>query len=353
MIDNVNVDQSLLREAQLVREHLAGLESEAERKRVEYHQAIRRLHAAGMSMRDIADALDLSHQRVHQIVNEGGQMTSPSSQKSLVRRLMRRSGKECPPGAKSGEPGELLLERFYVDAREAMARAQEEAGALHHSYIGTEHLLLGLLRAEHSLAARLLTSVGAKLEHVRHSIELLVGRGESAHVPPLPVTPRLKKVLELARQEAKRLQSPHIRSEHLLLGLAREEGGLGARMLTELGVGCEHLRRRVDRAALACSFCGRSGLDAVHLIAGPNVYICERCVDQASRLATGDAPGSTHTSLSVAGQDETLTCSFCGKKRAEVDRLIAGPGARICTACLTLCREIDAEERATLNLDRA
>jgi hypothetical protein len=203
------------------------------------------------------------------------------------------------------------------------------------------------------VAARLLTAVGADLEQIRGSIEVLVGRGQDTRPPPLPVTPRLKKVLALARQEAKRLQSTHIRSEHLLLGLASEDGGLAARALAELGIGYEHLRRRVDRAALACSFCGRSGLDAMHLIAGPNVYICERCVDQAGRLAAGDALGLTQTSLSVMDQDQTVTCSFCGKRQANVDRLIAGPGARICTNCLTLCREIVAEERTTLNLDRA
>jgi hypothetical protein len=349
----MEVDDQLLWEAQTARQQLAGLESEVERKRQDYYQAIRRLHASGLSMRDIADTLSLSHQRVHQIVNGGGQMPTLTPQRNLVRRLMRRTGKECTPGGKPGESGGLLLERFYVDAREAMARAQEEAGTLHHSYIGTEHLLLGLLRAEHGLAARLLASVGADLGHVRHSIEVLVGRGESANAPPLPVTPRLKKVLELARQEAKRLHSPHIRSEHILLGLAREGGGLAARMLAELGVGYEHLRRRLDRAALACSFCGRSGLDAVHLVAGPNVYICERCTDNASRLATYEAPGPSRGPLSAVNQDPTATCSFCGKCRAEGSRMISGPGARICAECLILCREIEEEERATLNLDRA
>ena len=257
MIDSVDADHSLLREARTVREQLVNLESDVERTRVTYHQAIRRLHASGMSMREIADALDLSHQRVHQIVNGGGPMPASTPQRSLVRRLMRRSTKECPPGGKPGKPGGLLLDRFSVDAREAMVRAQEEAGALNHSYIGTEHLLLGVFRAEDGLGARLLASVGADLEHVRHSIEVLVGTGESAHAPPLPVTPRLKKVLELARQEAKRLHSTHVRSEHLLLGLAREGGGLAARMLAEFGVGYEHVRRRLERAALACSFCGR------------------------------------------------------------------------------------------------
>src|SRR5947209_20605461 len=121
----MDADHSLLRDARTVREQLAKLESDAERTRVAYYQAIRRLQASGMSMRDIADALDLSHQRVHQIVNGGGQMPASTAQRNLVRRLMRRSRKECPPGGKPGEPGGLLLDRFYVDAREAMGHAQE------------------------------------------------------------------------------------------------------------------------------------------------------------------------------------------------------------------------------------
>jgi hypothetical protein len=349
----METDDLLLREAHTIRERLAGLESEADRTRVEYYQAIRRLHSFGMSMRDIAETLDLSHQRVHQIVKGGGQMPVSTPQRSLVRRLIRRREKECTPGGKPEDPGGLLLDRFYVDAREAMALAQEEATALNHAYIGTEHLLLGLLRAEHGVAARLLGAIGADLEHIRRSVEALMGRGEDAQAPPLLVTPRLKKVLELARQEAKRLHSTHVRTEHLLLGLAREGGGLAARKLAELGVGYEHVRRRVQRAALACSFCGLSGLDAVHLVAGPNVYICERCVDQASRFATGDVSGATQTSLSVVDQDQTVTCNFCGKRQGEGTQLIAGPGARICTECLILCREIEDEDQASLNLDRA
>src|SRR5689334_20036071 len=143
MIDDMEADHSLLHDARTARQQLANLESDAERTRVAYHQAIRRLHASGMSMREIADALDLSHQRVHQIVNGGGSVPASTPQGNLVRRLMRRSTKECPPGGKPGEPGGLLLDRFSVDAQEAMVRAHEEAGALNHNYIGTEHLLLG------------------------------------------------------------------------------------------------------------------------------------------------------------------------------------------------------------------
>jgi ATP-dependent protease Clp ATPase subunit len=87
-------------------------------------------------------------------------------------------------------------------------------------------------------------------------------------------------------------------------------------------------------------------------MAGPNVYICERCIDDAGRLAAHDAGEPTHASLKVVDQHRSASCSLCQKQRADVDRLMAGPGARICTTCLALCREIEEEERTTLGLDR-
>jgi hypothetical protein len=339
----MDLNEMLLHEALVARDTLADLQDEVDRRRLAYYQAVRRLHFSGASMRDIAEALRLSHQRVHQIVNGGGQMASSKPAKNLLHRLVRRSGNECEPGGKPPDPGNDPFDRFYVDARTAMSRAQEEARAFNHHYIGTEHLLLGLLRTEHGLAARLLTATRVDIEETRRAIEALVGRGEATPPDQLRVTPRLKKVLELARQEAKNLRSSHVRSEHVLLGLAREGGGLGARMLAEHGVGYEQLRDRVDRAALACSFCDRSGLDVARLIAGPGVYICENCTADASRLADGGDIGTLHAPLSVVAEDQAAPCSFCGKRRPEVDRLIAGPGALICTDCLTICREIQAE----------
>jgi AcrR family transcriptional regulator len=343
MIDSMDLSDMLLHEALVARDTLADLQDEVDRRRLVYYQAVRRLHFSGASMRDIAEALGLSHQRVHQIVNGGEQMASSKPAKNLLHRLVRRSGNEGEPGRKPPDPGSDPFDRFYVDARTAMSRAQDEARAFNHHYIGTEHLLLGLLRTEHGLAARLLTATGIDIEETRRAIEALVGRGETTPPDQTRVTPRLKKVLELARQEAKNLRSSHVRSEHVLLGLAREGGGLGARLLAEHGVAYEQLRARVDRAALACSFCGRSGLDVAHLIAGPGVYICDECTADASRLAGEGDIGTLHAPLSVVTEDLAATCSFCGKHQPDVDRLIAGPGALICTDCLTICREIQAE----------
>src|SRR5207253_4905244 len=124
----------------------------------------------------------------------------------------------------------------------------------------------------------------------RTAVRDVGGATPTAAVPGLRPTPRLKKVLELARQEAKSRRATHVRTEHVLLGLSREGGGLGARILADRGVGYEQLRRRIDRADVACSFCGRSGLDAAHLVAGPGIFICDGCVEAAGLL---DRPGTS------------------------------------------------------------
>ena len=227
-----------------------------------------------------------------------------------------------------------------------MSVARDEAQSFNHNYLGTEHLLLGLMRAEHGLAARLLRAVGADLEPSRTAIRKLLGTGPPGPDAGLSPTERLKKVLEMARQEAHSLRSTHVRSEHLLLGLAREGGGLGARVLAELGVGYEQLRGRISRAALACSFCGRSGLDVASLIAGPGVFICEHCVEAASRIDDQDDATRLRIPLSVVPEDRpTAACSFCGKPRGDVRRLVEGPRVSICDDCLVICREIVEEER--------
>ena len=335
------LDEALLREARRTRDRVIELLHEAERARVDHHYAVRRLHASGASMRQIAEALGLSHQRIHQIVDEGGREAEPKATRTgLLKRLARRGGDaQCGPGA---APTEGPFARFFADAREVVALAQDEARRLNHNYIGTEHVLLGLLRVEHGLAARLLGSIGADLQQTRTALaERLVGRGERQPPPgALPFTPRSKKAFELALKEAKSRRSVHVRSEHLLLGLARIRDGLAAEFLAELGADYESLRGRVERAALACSLCGRSGLDVAHLIAGPGVFICEHCVRDASRLASPADRARRRRQLSVVPRArEDAKCDFCGKQIAEIERLVAGSSAAICSECLALCRE--------------
>jgi ATP-dependent Clp protease ATP-binding subunit ClpC len=113
-----------------------------------------------------------------------------------------------------------VFERFTERARQVVVLAQEEARALRHNYIGTEHLLLGLLREEEGLAARVLRSLDVELEAVREQVARIVGTGEEATSGQIPFTPRAKKVLELALREAKAMGHGYIGTEHVMLGLA-------------------------------------------------------------------------------------------------------------------------------------
>jgi ATP-dependent Clp protease ATP-binding subunit ClpC len=138
-----------------------------------------------------------------------------------------------------------MFERFTPPARKVVVLAQEEARALKHNYIGTEHVLLGLLRDEEGLAGRVLESLHVTLEDVRTQVAQIVGQGEEVTTGQIPFTPRAKKVLELAMREALSLGHNDIGTEHVLLGIARENEGVASRILLELGVDAEKVRNTV------------------------------------------------------------------------------------------------------------
>jgi hypothetical protein len=138
--------------------------------------------------------------------------------------------------------GKGMFERFTDRARRSVQLAHEEARTLRHNYVGTEHLLLGLLREDQGLAAKALTSLGIAPDEVRDRVVEIVGRGELAPAGPIPYTPRSKKVLELSMREALRLGHAYIGTEHILLGLLREGEGLAALVLANLG--CDFARTR-------------------------------------------------------------------------------------------------------------
>jgi len=138
-----------------------------------------------------------------------------------------------------------MFERFTERARQVVVLAQDEARALRHNYIGTEHLLLGLLREDEGLAARALESLGITVEEVRTQVARIVGTGDEVTPGQIPFTPRAKKVLELAMREALALGHDYIGTEHILLGLARENDGVAARLLLDLGVDAERIRSEV------------------------------------------------------------------------------------------------------------
>ena len=140
-----------------------------------------------------------------------------------------------------------MFERFTERARKVVVLAQDEARHFNHNYIGTEHLLLGLLREDEGVAAQALSSLNVVLDEVREQVESIVGYGEEGTGAQAPFTPRSKKVLELALREALQLGHNYIGTEHILLGLVRESEGVAARVLSNLDVDPDKVRREVVR----------------------------------------------------------------------------------------------------------
>jgi ATP-dependent Clp protease ATP-binding subunit ClpC len=139
----------------------------------------------------------------------------------------------------------ILFERFTDRARRVVVLAQEEARLLSHSYIGTEHILLGLIHEGEGVAAKALESLGISLEAVRAQVEEIIGQGGSSPSGHIPFTPRAKKVLELSLREALQLGHNYIGTEHILLGLIREGEGVAAQVLVKLGADLGRVRQQV------------------------------------------------------------------------------------------------------------
>ena len=138
-----------------------------------------------------------------------------------------------------------MFERFTDRARRVVVLAQEEARMLNHNYIGTEHILLGLIHEGEGVAAKSLESLGVSLESVRSQVEEIIGQGQQAPSGHIPFTPRAKKVLELSLREALQLGHNYIGTEHILLGLIREGEGVAAQVLVKLGADLNRVRQQV------------------------------------------------------------------------------------------------------------
>jgi len=138
-----------------------------------------------------------------------------------------------------------MLERFTDRARRVVKLAEEEARRLGHNYIGTEHILLGLIREGEGVAAKALESLGISLDAVRQQVEEIIGRGQQAPFDVIPFTPRSKKVLELSLHESQQLGHNYIGTEHILLGLIREGDGVAAQVLVKLGADLNRVRQQV------------------------------------------------------------------------------------------------------------
>ena len=179
----------------------------------------------------------------------------------IMKRLTRRGN--CEPRAVTARAGKFP--HFTDRAYRAVTMAEAEAAGLRHNYIGTEHLLLGLLGIDDGIAAKVLTRLGVSAPEVRSEIELIIGRGPAPPAGQPPFTPRSKKVLDLAHREAKRLGHNYVGTEHLLLGLVREGAGVAAQILSRLGA---------DRAGI---------VDAIlHVLSGAD----PACRDQRRALLT-------------------------------------------------------------------
>jgi hypothetical protein len=220
----MTLDETILNEARELRSRLLELQHEADRAKLDFHHSIRRLQAAGGSMREIAEALEVSHQRIHQIV-EGDEPVG------------HRMG--WPPRARRRRG----IGRFTRVARQVVMRSQKEAHQLGADEIAAEHLLLGLTALERGTAARALAAQGIDLDRVRSELGEPVrepGRGR------LPFSRDAKQVLEGALRQALDRKHNWIGSEHVLLSLL-EAGGRPVEILEKLGTTSDALRAEIDR----------------------------------------------------------------------------------------------------------
>jgi ATP-dependent Clp protease ATP-binding subunit ClpC len=171
-----------------------------------------------------------------------------------------------------------MFERFTDRARRVVVLAQDEARMLDHNYIGTEHILLGLIHEGDGVAAKTLESFGISLDAVRRQVEEIIGRGRGpASAGHIPFTPRAKKVLEMSLREALDLGHTYIGTEHILLGLIREGDGVAAQVLVGMGVGLDRARQQVIQVLT-----GRLGEESPAAVAEE---LRKRLASMADRLA--------------------------------------------------------------------
>jgi hypothetical protein len=228
----MTLDENILAEAKEVRQQLVDLESQTAHARVDYHHAIKRLHAAGGSLREIAEALELSHQRVHQIVDGPA---GPSGGPSWARRGWKH-------GRPRGRNRRYFIAHFDDAAREVMVGAQKEADSLRHDYIGTEHLMLAILRLG-------IDGVDVSYDVARAQVVEQIGEGEEAWIEgmPRPLTPRAKRILEAALSDAAAAGREQFGPGDILLAMVSDSRGLGGEVLRSLGITPEQLRGQLVR----------------------------------------------------------------------------------------------------------
>jgi ATP-dependent Clp protease ATP-binding subunit ClpA len=195
------------------------------------------------------------------LVREGGHIGAKALEslgvtlETVRERIMTTLGQPQQPGIGTGPSASAPysneqfagpFDRFTDRAKRVLALAQDEAMRFNHNYIGTEHLLLGLIREKDGVAARALHTLGVELDKARLALDFIVGRGDAATTPSeITLSPRTKKIIELAMDEARKLGHGRVGTEHLLLGLAREGEGIASGILESLGITMEKVRRAV------------------------------------------------------------------------------------------------------------
>ena len=198
-----------------------------------------------------------------------------------------------------------MFERFTDRARRVVVLAQEEARTLNHNYIGTEHILLGLLREGDGVAARVLQRIGVSSEAVRDKVTSIIGLGaEAAPTGHIPFTPRSKKVLELSLREALQLGHNYIGTEHILLGLVREGQGVAAQVLVNLGLDMSSVRQAVidELAGMGANI----RMPSTGMVRTPETPAAAKAAAEARRLAGGRAVGSQHVLRGLMGQEDSM-----------------------------------------------
>jgi ATP-dependent Clp protease ATP-binding subunit ClpC len=211
-----------------------------------------------------------------------------------------------------------VFERFTDRARRVLTLAQEEARLLNHSFIGTEHILLGVMREGDGVGAEALRSLGVSLDVVRVKVVEIVGASTSIPGGPPPFTPRAKKVLEVALREALQLNHSYIGTEHILLGLMREREGVAATVLANLGVDLSRVRQTVNTLMT-----GRSDPQVGKLVEEPSgtmLHEPRQVEPSCSRCLTSLADAAQFRTVSVPADDEStppvsmsvVYCTRCG-----------------------------------------
>jgi uncharacterized protein with PIN domain len=220
-----------------------------------------------------------------------------------------------------------MYERFTERARQVIVLAQDESRTLKHNYIGTEHILLGLLREEEGLAARVLDTLDITVEEVRAQVARIVGQGDEVATGEIPFTPGAKKALELSLREALSLKHNYVGTEHILLGLVRETDGVGAQILLDLDADAETIRNEIIRmlsgpsrreeapTGTARFFIAAEGEARSMVTQGYDdaasirlVVACPACATPIERVTTDQR--DTHLQISTQGNH---TCPGCGQ----------------------------------------